>query len=415
MCYIIINKESFESYQILDQSEYEASIETLKKKSNLLIVLVKSTVLETKTSSTGNTYNSDENSLNFYNVNLKSFSNQLKNKNWELNNPVISFDTYGRIINSPLITDIKGNTKEIPCNNLSVFKLDLFVDIIKYFDFISQFQDIDHFEKYSNLIESMKTSLHEITIYNGGFIYSEQLNQISNHLIILQKINFLSKKESISQFSFSLSGDFGTGKTTFANILSKFLFSLGILNSEVVVPIKEGDLISENKNDFKKTFQEFLKNNIGNLFLIDLRIINTLDNNIFNDVIEGFINKTGYIFLFEGTKQDLNLYFLKNKSICEKIKFFLEFPEVTNETILKSVILKLEKLDFKIKNLDENQLLESILKIRAKKPFGLDNFYLVNFLTNMILKADFNHKIKFDYMKNEKLKIIDFSSFSNLQ
>ncbi len=204
-------------------------------------------------------------------------------------------------------------------------------------------------------------------------------------------------KDDVPGMHFMFSGNPGTGKTTVARILGKYLYSIGALEKGHVVEVDRTKLLSDHIGSGDKMTAEKIREAMGGILLVDeaYSLVKKGDKggkDFGNDVINA-INKAmedhrdELCVIFTGYEEPMNEFLKGNEGLKSRITHFIDFPDYTVPELDKIFDLRMSK-----ENLDlsagAREAVTTFLgeeKASHKESFG--NSRLVRNLVNKIVKA----------------------------
>jgi len=206
--------------------------------------------------------------------------------------------------------------------------------------------------------------------------------------IVKQKFNRISafiKKTNSNEMSKHMAflGNPGTGKTIMARAFAHKLFEEEITDNDNFVEVDRADLVGEYIGQTTKKTRDVFEKARGGVLFIDeaysLFISPDDKKDYGNEVISTLIklmedNRDNTIIIFAGYKEEMQRLIKSNPGLKSRIQFQIEFPDYSNEELLKIMDLQLSKTKFVLSNSAKNEIVSLIDKEREKKEFGNGRF-----------------------------------------
>lgn len=212
------------------------------------------------------------------------------------------------------------------------------------------------------------------------------LDSVKNFVKTLQdniKIQNLRKSEGEKTAKLSLhmifTGNPGTGKTTMARIMAKYLKSLGYLSSGHLVEVSRNDLVGQYVGETaQKTMAKINSAEGGILFIDEAYSLARDSNDIFGiEAVDTLVkaledNRDNLVVILAGYSKEMEEFLKTNSGLKSRFNYNIEFPDYTTLELLKisKVIAKSNGYEID-KDLDEKliELFES-KQIKGKNDSG---------------------------------------------
>ncbi|GAA0737487.1 AAA family ATPase [Clostridium oceanicum] len=303
----------------------------------------------------------------------------------------------------------------------------------------------------------LKTNMYEIVPTNNGLILKgerykaflskviknennqgiDKLNKELQNIIGLEKVKSfikglednikvqnLRKEQGLSEAKLSLhmifTGNPGTGKTTIARIVAKYLKTLGYLSSGHLVEVSRNDLVSKYVGETaEKTMGKIESAKGGILFIDEAYSLARDKNDTFGiEAVDTLVkavedNREDLVVILAGYSKEMSSFLKTNSGLKSRFNYNIEFEDYNPEELLKISKIISKSKGYNIdKNCDEG-LLEEFERKQIKGKNDSGNGRLAR---NIVEKAISNqskrlielHKNKFD---KDKLNILILEDF----
>lgn len=223
------------------------------------------------------------------------------------------------------------------------------------------------------LIAVREQALQELESLIGMEELKEEVKMILNRLAI-EKIKF---EEEIAtekpRLHMVFAGPSGTGKTTVAKIIGKFLKGTGILSSGQFRKVTRSDLVGAYQGQTAKAVKEQVNKSIGGVMLIDeaYNLINGKSDTFGQEAVAELIDlmeekKDDLVVILAGYEGPINELFSYNEGFRSRIAHHFVFPNYNVDEITKIVTVIAKKNQLHMDEEAEMVLSEEISKIGKK-------------------------------------------------
>lgn len=218
-------------------------------------------------------------------------------------------------------------------------------------------------------------ALEELNSLIGLESLKGEVRKILNFIQVEQqriRMGFSSNKVSMHMF---FVGPPGTGKTTVARIMGKFLKGAGILSNGHFVEVDRGDLVAEHIGGTAQKVKNIVAKAIGGVLFIDEAYALAGEGNDFGkEAIATLIKemddkRDDLIVIFAGYENEMQSLLQMNSGLSSRVSYYLTFPDYTAEEITKIVISLIESQRLLLAE-DAKVTLETFIKETATNQNG---------------------------------------------
>ncbi len=253
-----------------------------------------------------------------------------------------------------------------------------------------QFPQYSMFVKEEKIIEkvSTKDSYNEL----NNLIGLDNIKKIIADFINYSKLQQAYKSENMKIMPFSrhmcFVGNPGTAKTTVARIIAKIMKEENLLSNGKLIEVGRADIVSKFVGGTAPKVQELFKQAIGNVLFIDeaYSLCDGKDGLYGDEAISAIVqemenNRENMVVIFAGYKDKMQKFLERNAGLRSRIAFEVEFPDYSEEELVKIAEYYAIKMDIDISQCKE--------KIREIIAFNKDdkNFGNGRFIRNLLEKA----------------------------
>ena len=199
-------------------------------------------------------------------------------------------------------------------------------------------------QKYTGALAGVKAEMEQIV----------GLTEIKAYILSLEnnyKVQARRKAEGLKNAPVSMhmifTGNPGTGKTTIARLVSKYLKAIGVLSGGQLVEVTRADLVGKYVGHTAPLTTQVLKSAIGGVLFIDeaYSLYRGPDDSFGLECIDTLVkgmedNRDNLLVILAGYSKEMALFLTANSGLKSRFPNIIEFPDYTGAELL--AILKLQ-------------------------------------------------------------------------
>lgn len=211
-------------------------------------------------------------------------------------------------------------------------------------------------------------------------------------------------------------GNPGTAKTTVARYVAQVMKEKGLLKHGNLIEVGRGDIVSRYVGGTAPNVQELFKKAMGSVLFIDeaYSLCDGKDGMYGDEAINAIVQemenrREDVVVIFAGYKNEMERFLNKNSGLKSRIASIIEFPDYTEDELMKIADVQAKRMD-----IDITQCEEKIKEIITIAKNNEKNFGNGRFVRNILEKARMRQAsrlVKEDKMYGENLRILKPDDF----
>lgn len=204
------------------------------------------------------------------------------------------------------------------------------------------------------MINTQVKSEKEVMLGLNSLVGLHSVKQMITALYRKMRRNRLRMKEGLpvkeEDMIFVFKGAPGTGKTTVARMLGGILHNLGMLNSDELVEVKKGDIVSQYAGGTEEKIEDLFASNVGKTIFIDeaYSLCENGNTSIITQLV-GLLTDPRYkgklALVFAGYPAEMDRFLSMNVGMKRRMKHIIQFDNYSNEELLDILLYNMRKLN----------------------------------------------------------------------
>jgi ATP-dependent Clp protease ATP-binding subunit ClpA len=205
-----------------------------------------------------------------------------------------------------------------------------------------------------NDLVRMKSSRQEIDAVNAELDQIVGLTQVKNYIRSLQahmQIQQKRKEQGLKSAEISrhmiFTGNPGTGKTTIARLLSRYMKAIGALSQGQLVEVTRADLVAQYVGQTAPLTMSVIKSALGGVLFIDeaYSLYRGKDDSFGLEAIDTLVkamedHRDDLIVILAGYKKEMSVFLEANSGLKSRFPNIIYFPDYTGEELVKIAVLQ---------------------------------------------------------------------------
>lgn len=262
-------------------------------------------------------------------------------------------------------------------------------------------------EDYKGEMDQIKAELEKIV---GLDKVKEYIYSLEEYYGVQKKREEAGLKSSEVNKHMIFTGNPGTGKTTIARIVSKYLKAIGVLTGGQLVEVSRADLVGRYSGHTAPLVNQVIKSALGGVLFIDeaYSLHRGEDDNFGLEAIDTLVkgiedNRDNLIVILAGYSKEMEDFLETNSGLKSRFPNIIDFPDYTAEELLKIAKLTAAGKGYEIAENADKKLLTFFAEVQATRAMEAGNGRLVR---NKVEEAILN--------QSRRLVAEEFSDMSTL-
>jgi len=275
-------------------------------------------------------------------------------------------------------------------------------------------------KKNTSNIDEIKKELSEVV---GLTKVKEYVLDLENNLKVQQMREDAGHKTAFPSMHMIFTGNPGTGKTTIARIVAKYLKAIGILSTGQLREVSRADLVGQYVGHTAKQTNDVIQSALGGVLFIDEAYALCRDkNDIFGlEAIDALIKamedyRDDLVVILAGYKNEMESFLKMNPGLKSRFPNVIDFEDYTASEMVQIADIIAKSKGYKIADDCKDALLRLFEKSQVKGRNDSGNGRLVR---NVIEKAIIEQskriinasESEFDILRYEDFKFDNFEKF----
>ncbi len=207
-----------------------------------------------------------------------------------------------------------------------------------------------------------KTSAEEIEQINAEIDGIVGLNTIKSYIRSLQshiQMNEIRRQQGMKVAEVSkhmiFTGNPGTGKTTIARLISRYMKAIGALSQGQLVEVTRADLVAQYVGQTAPLTMSVIKSALGGVLFIDeaYSLYRGKDDSFGLECIDTIVkamedNRDNLIVILAGYKKEMSTFLEANSGLKSRFPNIIDFPDYTSDELEKIAVLQAKSKGYTI-------------------------------------------------------------------
>ena len=196
----------------------------------------------------------------------------------------------------------------------------------------------------SEEIEAVNAELNEIV---GLDMVKDYIRSLQSHIAMQQKRREQGMKTAELSKHMIFTGNPGTGKTTIARLISRYMKAIGALSQGQLVEVTRADLVAQYVGQTAPLTMSVIKSAIGGVLFIDeaYSLYRGKDDSFGLEAIDTLVkamedNREDLIVILAGYKKEMAGFLESNSGLKSRFPNLIDFPDYTGEELRKIAVLQ---------------------------------------------------------------------------
>lgn len=265
---------------------------------------------------------------------------------------------------------------------------------------------------YSGELEQIREELDKIV----------GLTKIKEYIYSLEEYYGVQKKRSEAGLKAGevnkhmiFTGNPGTGKTTIARIVSKYLKAIGVLTGGQLVEVSRADLVGRYAGHTAPLVNQVIKSALGGVLFIDeaYSLNHGNDDSFGLEAIDTLVkgiedNRDNLIVILAGYSNEMEGFLETNSGLKSRFPNIIDFPDYTGEELLKIADITASSKGYVIDESAKDSLLTYFNFVQATRAMDAGNGRLVR---NKIEEAILNQSRRLVAEPEEDMSLLKIADF----
>lgn len=246
------------------------------------------------------------------------------------------------------------------------------------------------------------------------------LTEVKQYILALKNmVNIAKKRKEAGLKSTEVSmhtiftGNPGTGKTTMARLMAKYLKALGILKNGQLVEVTRADLVAQYVGQTAPKTKQVIEASLGGILFIDeaYSLYRGKEDSFGLEAIDMLVKgmedyRDEFVVVLAGYTKEMQVFLEANSGLKSRFPNMIEFPDYTAEQLLLIAKDIAKNMDYEIDSHADEKLLAYFTQTQGNKSSG--NGRLAR---NVVEEATLAHATRLTQNPNASLTLLEAEDF----
>lgn len=248
------------------------------------------------------------------------------------------------------------------------------------------------------------------------------LNEVKEYIYSLEeyyKVMLLRREKGMKADNTSMhmifTGNPGTGKTTVARIVARYLKAIGVLTGGQLIEVTRADLVGRYVGHTAPLTQQVIESALGGVLFIDeaYALCRGEDDSFGLEAIDTLVkemesNRKNLVVILAGYKDEMRNFLTMNSGLASRFPNNIDFPDYTAEELLKIAEITVRNKGYKLNELCREPLFKYFERKQADRTKMSGNGRMVRNLVEEALLNQSRRVLKDQSAAFDELTLEDF-------
>lgn len=248
------------------------------------------------------------------------------------------------------------------------------------------------------------------------------LNEVKEYIYSLEeyyKVMLLRREKGMKADNTSMhmifTGNPGTGKTTVARIVARYLKAIGVLTGGQLIEVTRADLVGRYVGHTAPLTQQVIESALGGVLFIDeaYALCRGEDDSFGLEAIDTLVkemesNRKNLVVILAGYKDEMRNFLTMNSGLASRFPNNIDFPDYTAEELLKIAEITVRNKGYKLNELCKEPLFKYFERKQADRTKMSGNGRMVRNLVEEALLNQSRRVLKDQSAVFDELVLEDF-------
>ena len=221
----------------------------------------------------------------------------------------------------------------------------------------------------SEEIEAVENELNQIVGLDQVKAY---IRSLQSHIAVQERRKAQGLKSADVSKHMIFTGNPGTGKTTIARLISRYMKAIGALSEGQLVEVTRADLVAQYVGQTAPLTMSVIRSAIGGVLFIDeaYALYRGKDDSFGLEAIDTLVkamedNRDNLIVILAGYKKEMAGFLESNSGLRSRFPNLINFPDYTGEELLKIAKIQAKSKGYEISEEADESLLDYFNKVQS--------------------------------------------------
>lgn len=263
--------------------------------------------------------------------------------------------------------------------------------------------------------DELKTIYQEMDKIIGLNEIKEYILSLKDHVAMQERRSMQGLKTADVSMHMIFTGNPGTGKTTIARLVSKYLKAIGALSGGQLIEVSRGDLVGRYVGHTAPLVNQVIQSALGGVLFIDeaYSLYRGKDDSFGMEAIDTLVkgiedNRNQLVVILAGYSKEMKEFLTANSGLQSRFPNIIDFPDYSAEEMTKIAVEIAKSKDYSIQ---EDALPSLMSYFDEKDKTGNNASGNGRLARNLIEKAIINQSSRLVVEVNERLDVLLLKDF----